>query len=588
MVQIIEYSTGNYKIENWHINPNVHSKYITPDNKIGIYDSGQKAYIVPPNLFSDWIDPSGTPYASLELLLTDLNTFFFDIDPISGYSEVNTFADLPDATLNTGITYYVLNETGTWILGTRKQSGLYRSNGTDWILRNDISSLLVDNEFNIRDDVDNTKGVRFVLDDLTTSSIRAITFQDKDYVLANAANVPDNRIVVNQDNASTTLGGVIDSGVEYFIDGVIDTSGITIDVPTTGINLTGYGFDQSQLVCSDNNYNMFSSLNSGNVFLTSLSFETSGTNSKVFDLIGNTGFEAVEMNVVNFNNCTSLGELTAFRQGLEFNTGRFGGTPSLTLSGNWVGGYRATTTICRSIDNSMTDAIFKTGTSFLMNGRFLTDINIDLGTTAPLFDFSPSNFSGANRLEINNALVSRGSVFDPSDTTISPNISASDTESSWIGNRGLENTFQGIEEDLTTEVTTVINTTGVYETLLGTFTPSNLDHFDSPVNGQSRYLADVPKEFKIGGNITIAGGSNDVVSIRPAIFRASDSSTDFGKVVTKTINNLQGGRDITEFILNDNIVLNENDYVFIQVSNDSDTTDVLAELGSFYTISERK
>jgi hypothetical protein len=54
----------------------------------------------------------------------------------------------------------------------------------NWILRNDISSLLLDNEFNIRDDVDNTKGIRFVLDALTTGIVRAITWPNKDITVA--------------------------------------------------------------------------------------------------------------------------------------------------------------------------------------------------------------------------------------------------------------------------------------------------------------------------------------------------------------------------------------------------------------------
>ncbi len=181
MVNITEYVTGQYKVNNWIINAAVHVRYVDGDN-VGIYDNGLRQYIIKPTVFSDWNDPSGSPYASLDALISDLNSFFFDI--VLPFPEVNTFADLPTASTNTGSTFHVLNATGTWILGTRRQAGFYRSNGTNWILRNDISSLLVDSEFNIRDDADNSKGIRFVLDALTTGILRAITWPDRDITVA--------------------------------------------------------------------------------------------------------------------------------------------------------------------------------------------------------------------------------------------------------------------------------------------------------------------------------------------------------------------------------------------------------------------
>ena len=124
-------------------------------------------------------------YTDLDGNVTTNNVDLQALKPI----EVNTFADLPSAAANTGETYHVLNATGTWILNTRRRSGLYRSNGTSWIERHDVSSLLVDNEFNIRDDVDNTKGVRFVLDNLSTGLIRSVIFPDKDLDLRSTTNL---------------------------------------------------------------------------------------------------------------------------------------------------------------------------------------------------------------------------------------------------------------------------------------------------------------------------------------------------------------------------------------------------------------
>lgn len=46
---------------------------------------------------------------------------------------VATFADLPAAADNTGEVYVVQTTTGTWLLGTQKRAGWYRSNGTAWV-----------------------------------------------------------------------------------------------------------------------------------------------------------------------------------------------------------------------------------------------------------------------------------------------------------------------------------------------------------------------------------------------------------------------------------------------------------------------
>jgi hypothetical protein len=50
---------------------------------------------------------------------------------ISG--SVSTYADLPPAISYTGLYYIVDTNTGTWILGTLKKAGLYKSNGTTWV-----------------------------------------------------------------------------------------------------------------------------------------------------------------------------------------------------------------------------------------------------------------------------------------------------------------------------------------------------------------------------------------------------------------------------------------------------------------------
>ena len=157
-----------------------------------------------------------------------------------------------------------------------------------------------------------------------------------------------------------------------------------ITVPTTGLFLKGYNFESSGLISSADNYTMFISespfIGSGGVLGTDYYVSVTGANSKVYELYDATGFNAFEFTRINYIDCTSLGDIYDYRQGLEIGTGRFGGSPSLTLHGLWRGGYRVTTSIVRSLAGTMTEPLFKEGTLFQMNSRFLTDINVDLPT----------------------------------------------------------------------------------------------------------------------------------------------------------------------------------------------------------------
>lgn len=395
----------------------------------------------------------------------------------------------------------------------------------------------------------------------------------------------DGRIVVNQSNVATTLGGTIDSTKQYFIDGSIDMSGVTVTVPSTGIFIKGYNLDLSFLTCSDNSYVMFDGATAGNVFFQDISLEVTGTASQVFDLTDATGFNAVELVRVNFNDCTAIGELNGYRQGLETNTGRFGGTPEMTLSGTWIGGYFIDVSIVRGLTDGGY-ALYKAGTGFSMRSRFRTNQNIDLPASASFFDFAPSNFANPSTVQVQGALVSRSGSFDATDTNITPNITQADLESAWSNNIGMPNTFEGGKLTLTTETATVLSG-GNWFTIAGTWTASNLEHFDSPSNGELRHLGTSPREYKCIVNFIIDGGANDDIGIR--IRKWDDSASAFvdGTEIRRQVNNFVGGRDVALYNISFNIELDQNDYVFFQVRNNTDNTNITLELESDFVIEER-
>ena len=382
---------------------------------------------------------------------------------------------------------------------------------------------------------------------------------------------------------------VIDSTKVYLIDGVIDMGTQEIEVPSGGLNLLGHTFDVSKLISSENNYTMFTSPvgGSGDVLGMDYAIEVTGTGSQVYDITADAGTEAFEFSRINYNGCTSLGEITGYRQGLETGTGRFGGTPTITLSGTWAGGYFIDTSIVRGLDAAMNAPLYAAGTAFTMASRFRSNQNIDLGATAEFFDFAPTNFPNDNTVQIDGAIVSRGSVFDPDDATIIPNMSKGDVQAFWTDNIGISNTFVGGSQSVSSETTTTISVMGDWETLAGTWATSDLQHFDSPSSGQLRHIATSPVDFGLISDLTIEGTANDSIAVR--VRKWDDSASSFVTVGSQArqVNSLVGSRNVAFFTIIFNIEMHENDYVFLEVQNNTGTADLTAELDSFVLINTR-
>ncbi|MBL4664324.1 MAG: hypothetical protein JKY22_12405, partial [Flavobacteriaceae bacterium] len=118
----------------------------------------------------------------------------------------------------------------------------------------------------------------------------------------------NSRVIVQQ---ASDLAGSLSSTVQYLLDGIIDMGSQSIEVPQGGLNLAGYNFDISKLTSSVSGYTMFTSPagGSGNLLGSDYAVEVTGASSQVYNLISDTGDEAIEISRVNYNNCTSLGEI---------------------------------------------------------------------------------------------------------------------------------------------------------------------------------------------------------------------------------------------------------------------------------------
>ena len=386
---------------------------------------------------------------------------------------------------------------------------------------------------------------------------------------------------------ASDLSGVLVSDKVYQIDGIIDMGSQSIEIPVGGLSLVGTTFDVCQLVSSANTYTMFTSPvgGSGNILGKDLSFEASGSGSQVFNIVSATGFGAFEFARINFNNCSSLGTVDNYRQGLEEGSGRFGGSPSLTLKGAWLGGYRITTSIVRSLAGTMTAPLFSAGTGFVMQSRFLTDINCDLPTLAALCDFTPINLPNPSTLQIQSAIITRDGVSDANDVNITPNILASDLASSWKNNIGVKNTFVGGQANLTGELLTTINTINVEEDLAGTWTATGLEHFDNPVNGHLRHLGNDPKQYQVTFNLVLEGTATNTYELRLVLDDGATTTLQFSQ--QRVINNLQGGRDVGYFGGTAYVLMDQNDIIYWKVVNTSSAQNCTLEDGSQFNVSAR-
>ena len=377
------------------------------------------------------------------------------------------------------------------------------------------------------------------------------------------------------------------SDVLYEIDAVQITIE-SLEVPTGGINIAGRGIELTEIVTTSDNATIFTSPvgGSGNVILQNLSLNASTTGSQVYDLTG-TGAPTVELENVNYNNCVSLGEITNYRQGLELNTGRFGGTPSLTLSGNWTGGYFISTSIVRGLTDGVY-ALFTEGTSFTMQSRFKTNMNADLNSTVALLDFQSSNFPNPNTVQIEEAIISRNGTTNAADNTIIPNLSEDDLPSYWQDNIGIPNTYVGGDAYITAESQTTINSVSTFVEIEGTWATRNLVHFSSQ-NGNKELvnLAGSPREFDVRFNGVIDGGPNDIIAVKIQVWDNSAGTFVDYKTLQRAINNSQGGNDVGYFIVEDRVIVDINDYVRLVVANLTDTTNITVKVDSEISVTER-
>jgi hypothetical protein len=124
----------------------------------------------------------------------------------STLASVADFSLLPDVLEYAGVSYLVLNATGTWLLGIKKKAGLYRSTGSEWLYM----------------------GSNVVIDDSSPSTEKAFSSQKiSDQLLLKVSKEVGKALSANDytDTEKAKLLGIEDSAQANTVDSVAGKTG---------------------------------------------------------------------------------------------------------------------------------------------------------------------------------------------------------------------------------------------------------------------------------------------------------------------------------------------------------------------------
>ena len=400
---------------------------------------------------------------------------------------------------------------------------------------------------------------------------------------------PESQIIVTQASIDDGLfDGEIDSTKVYTIDGNLDISGYQITVPAAGLQMHGFGFDISSLSSSDNQP-MFISPGggSGNVLMQEMALSATGASGSVFALTDATGFNAVEFERVNFNNCTDLGYFDGYRQGLESGTGRFGGTPSLEFRGTWLGGYFITTSIARSLTDSVY-SIYKCAVGQTFASRLGGNPNILVPANVTVFEVTPANFVEDELFQLD------GANFQ-GDGTVLSGITEADKEARVQNTKGITNTFVGIYWKCTSVVQnnligTAAAPAGLKDPVLLSGTTVSVDQVWFSQTGNNSVTCLTSETINVKGifNGSFYTGSNQVKEFTIHVCHYKDSDMSDNIIASTTFSTNTQGRAESVAIFTPRIQMTVNDRLEVLIqTTETSNEDITMQKDSHFLVQEQ-
>ena len=383
---------------------------------------------------------------------------------------------------------------------------------------------------------------------------------------------------------ASDLSGTLSSDKVYLIDGIIDMGTQTITVPAGGLEINGFGVNVSKLTSTENSYTMFvdAASDAGNLFISNIDIDVSGTTSKVFDLDNSGASGAVEINVVNFTTCTSLGTLDAYRQFLMLNSFWLSCADGLTFAGAWAGGAKIETFLVRNFGSSGTVFTGSTSPALTFASRFLCNGNIDIPSGSTVYDFAASMFTNDADFElITGSYTGAGTII----AVKSPVIDNTSAKSRHRDNNGLDNTYIGGRWRLSSTSATSTGDTNFYK-VAGTTVASDLQWMSAGTANDLTYDSTEAANVEIKGTIsfTSAGNSQDITL---KLRQYDDSAAGYVDLDTMPVVTTDSGSGKAQNVaVLGYAVLNENDRVELWVSNASSAS-ITVQINSILSVTER-
>lgn len=386
-------------------------------------------------------------------------------------------------------------------------------------------------------------------------------------------------VVVTQAKVDAGIFEATDPEKLYLVDEIIDMKNHTVIVPSSGLRIKGHGYNLSKLTTTTPGATIFTSATggSGDLFVSALTFDAQGAGTTVFALEDVTGFHAVELDQVNFDNCTSLGYIDGYRQGLELNTGRFGGTPSLEFRGTWAGGYSIRVSIAVGLTNA-SYALFSSAVGHTFATRFGGDPNITLPSNVVFYQGTESNFVSDAGLQLKDArFAGEGTVLSGiSNTSRKADISST----SGVLNI---NTYVGGFWTCTGETATTFVGSGVDTKVSGTTTYENLSWFSNGGGNNSLTVATtIPLQVEATFSGNFSSGNNKVIRLK--VRRYNAASTSYTDLASTSFTTNGSGRFESVTLLTRRFSLSENDRVELWAANTSDTSSLTMSLNSNFRV----
>lgn len=380
-------------------------------------------------------------------------------------------------------------------------------------------------------------------------------------------------VVVTQAEVDAGVFESADSSKLYLIDGILDLNGHTIVVPADGLRLQGHGYNLSKLTTTTDGSTIFTSASggSGDLFLSRITIDAQGSGTSVFALEDVSGVHAIELDQVNFDNCASLGYIDGYRQGLELNTGRFGGTPSLEFRGTWAGGYAIRVSIAVGLTDA-SYALFSSALGHTFATRFGGDPNITLPSSVLFYQGTESNFVSDAGLQLKDAR------FGGSGAVLS-GIASSSRKAEISSSSGVLNTYVGGFWSVTGETATTFSGSGTDTKLNGTTTYESLAWFSDGGGSNSMTLVtSIPVQVEATFSGNFSGGNNKVIRLK--LRRYVDSTSSYSDIASTSFTTNGSGRFESVTLVSRRFSLEENDRVEMWAANLSDTSSLTMSLNS--------